>query len=103
MAKFNKGNTYLCRREGEKKWYIVHQSGQRSWTATLFTHTYRFSESDDDPIVTMNGTALYLEFANGDVRRFNAISKEHQKLLRETMFNILKHGEAEEQDKELPR
>ena len=88
MPKLIKGNTYLCKRENGNKWYIVHQSGQRSWTASVFTEVQTLK--NEDAFITMNGTALFEEFKNGEMRRYN-INNTTQ--LRKDMFNILKWGQ----------
>ena len=99
MAKFSRNCTYLCRKADGKKWYIVHQSGQRSWTATVFTHVQTLD--DEDSVITMNGTALYSEFENGKIHAFYN-NTPHKKKMRELMFNILKWGQ-EKEPKDSPR
>ena len=97
MAKFNNGNTYLGKKDS--KWWIIHQSGKRSWTATVFSHTQGV---DDESTKTSNGTDLYLEFT--DVRVYRCGNNSLQTQMRKDMFNLLKWGDYIEpsQLKEIP-
>jgi hypothetical protein len=102
MAKFNKGFTYLGRMlDGTNRWFIIHQVGQRSWSATCFTH----AQGLDTPnhVMVLNSGALYAKFEKANILTYQVGNPEATKRMRGDMFNILKWGQRDEpQDKESP-
>lgn len=91
---FTKGYTYLAQKDS--KWYIVHQSGQRSWTATVFTHTVPVEE---EAILTGNGKDLPNKF--GEKFTYRIGRDGEQARMRKDMFNILKWGQRTEPKPEI--
>ena len=78
--KFRAGFTYVAKRGAY--WYIIQQSGQRSWEAIVFSHV---GVHNDDAYLHGNATVLRTMF--DEVKMFN--SNKH---LRVAMFNILQTG-----------
>jgi len=92
IKKFKKGHVYIGRALGFGAWYIIHQEGQRSWTACNFTHTN--GEGDDFAGDVVKGSSTMAEQFE-KVCIFDKTVVEHRKKMRETMFNILKWGDPE--------
>lgn len=95
-SKLEKGNTYLGKLPDDARWYIIHQSGQRSWTATVFTHLQAY-DTAKDIFITDNGTAMYESFKQGVLTKYRVGSSSQQSLMRADMFHILKFGKLENQ------
>lgn len=91
IMKFIKGFTYLVR--VQQTWYIVQQTGMKTWYATRFSHVT--NKADPSVIESGNGQMLadILRRRAGDtfkVRQYNT-----HYTLREAMFNILKTGDID--------
>lgn len=89
MRKLFKGSTYLVR--SVKYWYIVQQTGMKSWDALIFSHvspetTAKYLHGNSSSLVTLlQNTAHEVKFY-----RFTEDSE-----LRRAMFEILKTGKYE--------
>jgi hypothetical protein len=95
MEKLIKNRTYLGKRDG--KWWIIHQTGQRSWTACVFTHIQTLRDGDEC-VITDNGTNMSTHFT--DLTGYGDGHTPRQQVMRERMFNILKWGSYEEPEQE---
>jgi len=90
IKKFKKGNVYIGRFKGFGAWYVIHQEGQRTWTATNFTHINIETEGDD---VIRNNSTMAESFEK--IQSFDKTNVEDRKNMREVMFKILKWGDPE--------
>jgi len=83
-----KGYMYLA--QGGTRWYVVQQIGQRSWSATVFTHVAdNMGSSSYGHIANAPNMTTWLhEQGAGDFYAFDSNPK-----MREVMFNILKTGD----------
>lgn len=96
MIKFTKGMSYIVT-GGNKRRYLVHQTGLKSWRATVFTHVINIDKQWDKAVLEGNATTLFeklkeLYDKNGsgvgfEVRAYNIDSN-----LRKDMFDVLMYG-----------
>lgn len=93
VEKFKRGNVYIGRYIGFGAWYIIHQEGQRSWTACNFTHTNMTDDEDAGGDVIKGNSSMAQSFEK--VCIFDKENVEDRKNMRETMFKILKWGDPE--------
>ncbi|MCK5133652.1 MAG: hypothetical protein KAR40_16045 [Candidatus Sabulitectum sp.] len=92
MAKFKKGYSYLVSSD-YGRWYLVHQTGLKSWRAMIFTHVMMSESNWGDVVIEGNATSLHeklRELANG--KTFTVCAHGRHKGLRRDMFDILKTG-----------
>ena len=90
MAKFNKGYSYLVSSD-YGRWYIVHQTGLKSWRAMIFTHV--IPEWHESVVIEGNATTLYEKLQDlCNDRAFVARAYSANDRLRHAMFDILKTG-----------
>lgn len=85
---FKTGNTYIV--EAKSKFYVVQQVSQRTWVATVFSHTTTPRRATNVHL-SGNGVVLYSKFEDldsGFVTRAYRIDSQ----LRKDMFNILSYG-----------
>jgi len=97
--KFIKGYAYLARvGDTTRKWYLIQQSGMKSWEALLFSH---ISLNHEETFFHGNSETLYEKLAtehkkNGGEDRVIEVWKfNHNKDMRRAMFDILKTGRIE--------
>lgn len=93
MNKFTKGRTYLASGNGLAYKYIIHQTGLKSWRATVFSHV---CPVESVAVIEGNSMTLYEKLKNRlgdiiDIRGYHTDST-----LRQAMFNILKTGKFDE-------
>lgn len=93
VEKFKRGNVYIGRYIGFGAWYIIHQEGQRSWTACNFTHTNMTDDEDAGGDVIKGNLSMAQSFEK--ICIFDKENVEDRKNMRETMFKILKWGDPE--------
>ena len=90
MSGFKLGYVYLT--NYNFRWYIVQQTGQKSWVALVFTGRVSYTH---DVFLKGNGASLYALMEKGE--NFKCHKFSGNSLLRRAMFNILKTGEIEDE------
>lgn len=90
MEKFQKGYTYLV--QVNKHWYVVNQTGMKSWNATVFTH---WCVNCAEVSLSGNSIALMqkLQALQGDETKITVLKTFGTEHMRKYMFNILKTGQ----------
>ena len=88
MRKLTKDLTYIVK--VHHVWYIVHQTGQRSWEAMVFTHLTR-NCSESAIHLKGNSYTLLEQFAKMD-EGYNIFGYRDITKMRRDMFEILKVG-----------
>ena len=85
--KFVKDFIYLVQVDN-KHWYVVRQTGLKSWIALNVSH---LNVDSDRVYLRSNGVNLWKQMNPTSHRRFVNVPSE-QKLYREALFNVLKYG-----------
>jgi len=94
MAKFIKGKSYLVSSD-HGRWYLVHQTGLKSWRAMLFTHMVE--EWYGSVMVEGNATTLHERLSNMcNDRTFVVKGYTTNSTMRKDMFSILQTGKIGE-------
>lgn len=95
MVKFTKGRSYIVT-GAHKQRYIVHQTGLKSWRASLFTHIVKDDRGWKYAVIEGNATTLFDRLksindsdptTNFEVRAYNTDT-----YLRKDMFDVLMYG-----------
>ncbi len=95
MNKFTKGVSYIVT-GGNNRRYIVHQTGLKSWRASVFSHVISLSVQWDRAVIEGNATTLYEKLkklhhdAGGE--GFEVRAYDTDSGLRKDMFDILMCG-----------
>ena len=84
---FKLGYTYIVRDPKRGLWYLVQQTGAKSWVATNFTH---IGLGYEDKVIKGNGGGLWRELSVSSSDKY--VQTASQQLLRMKMFNVLKYG-----------
>ena len=92
---FKKGYTYIVRDKTRSLWYIVQQTGDKSWFATSFATIV--GVGFEDRIIKGNGAKLYADlganrFFSEGFLAFRTNSDHYQTMFRKNMFTILRKG-----------
>jgi len=98
MKKFTKGMSYIFNGKLRIK-YIVHQTGLKSWRATVFSHVMVDSLEWNFVVLEGNATSLFerlIEVTNSEEDGYEVRAYNTNESLRKDMFNILKFGKFEE-------
>jgi|SaaInlStandDraft_4_1057021.scaffolds.fasta_scaffold02531_15 hypothetical protein len=82
---FKKGNIYIIHSETMGHWYMVKQTGMKTWVAMNFTN---IDIANDKEVFSGNGQALWAKLQpRNDWKRYFT-----NKLFRQGMYDILSYG-----------
>lgn len=98
MNKFTKGMTYIALGQSGQR-YVVHQTGLKSWRATIFTHVSTNEAWWKHAVLEGNASSLYYKLEKmcvADGKSFEVRAYNTDESLRKDMFSILKFGRFEE-------
>ncbi len=98
--KLLKGQSYIQAIEtpdGKKYFFVIHQIGERSWTAMLFSHVvHNHNEPEVMAFISGNSTTLVdlvLSQNNANYLETRGYTKQMQAQMRIDMSNIFLRGE----------
>lgn len=92
LGKFTSGYTYLIKHDSSR-WYMVKQTGQRTWEAFMFSHVVDLRE-DYIPI-TLKGNSIALANEFNKLGVTEVFSSDNTIEVRKAMFVILSKGTLE--------
>lgn len=81
---FKKGHTYIVKGK-TKFWYVVKQTGMKSWKAIMVSHVDAMSW--DSEFYEGNGQSLWAKLEVSEFRAFTS-----NLAFRLALFNVLKYG-----------
>jgi len=91
MKRFETNYVYIIR-SANGYWYLVQQSGDKSWEAMVFGN---LGIHRDDVFRHGNGKSLLENLRPTDLRKWVNVPSENA-LVRKAQFNVLKYGRFEE-------
>ena len=86
--KFKSGYSYIVKGK-TKYWYIVKQTGMKSWKALMISHVDAMAYSSE--FYEGNGVSLPQKLEVTEYRAF-----KENRVFRQTLFNVLKYGDFKE-------
>ena len=96
--KLFKGQTYLqqIEKDGNMYFYIIMQAGERSWSASLFSHHINHGVTKIIPVITGNSSTIVdnvLDDNKAEHVKMNSYTPDRQADMRICMSNIFLNGE----------